>query len=71
MSVKLHGRKLQPLFCNVLPCAFIFALSHVLQVLEQQVQTLKCNLSLSAYAPFANTSQAGMQLNAGHSNLPI
>lgn len=46
----------------------MFALSHVLQVLEQQVQTLKRNLSLYVYIPFANTTQAGMQLNACHSD---
>lgn len=60
--------KLRPLFCSTLPWVFIFALSHVLQVLKQQVQTLKCNLSLYVYAPFANTTQAGMQLNACHSD---
>lgn len=40
----------------------------MLQVLEQRVQTLKRNLSLYVYIPFANTTQAGMQLNACHSD---
>lgn len=65
MSLKLHSVWKKVVTPVLRHFESLYLLFHVL---EQQVQTLKCNLSLYVYALFANNAQAAMQLNACHTD---